>query len=552
VPDGKKFVIRRALILPLYLPAICLPIVAVSFAAEAPITPGSVKNTLEAEKRPLPAIPPQVVVPVQSAPSGHDPRAKRFRVNAFTFQGNTVFDSRTLKTQLERFLDMELNLYDLNMATDEITEFYQARGYLLARASVPPQKVVDGDVKITVVEGRIGKVNFNGNQRHSVAFLSARTKVLQPGTTVTANSLESSMLLLNEIPGVSAKAVLDPGADVGTTDANINITEKLLGLSLGVNNSGRTETGKNKAETTLNINSPLGWGDQLTLSGSSTQQKLVRYWKAGYSLPLDTEGTRLSIGNSRAEYEVSGALAALGLTGDIHTTDITVTHPLVRMRNDNESVSLNLKRSRLRQFNLDVPAADNAINVLTAGYQLTRVHDDSSVTGANLSLATNFKSIDGTTRQDALYARTEVDVNHTTPFYGKWDMYLRGNIVHSKEMLPDSEKFSLGGPGSVRAFRPSEVRGDSGYQGTVELRHPFTVAQVMGSFRLTSDVGQVTYKTPNFKDSRDRLRSVGFGASVYPFSGATLSFDAARQVGPSGASNDGKKSRIWINFSANL
>jgi hemolysin activation/secretion protein len=529
-----------------------LALLGMAIAAEAPFTPGSVQDTLDVNKRRMPETPAQVVVPVQAAPSQHDPRAQRFRVNAFTFRGNTAFDSRTLKTRVERFADLQLNLYDLNLAADTITEFYQDRGYLLARASVPPQTVVDGEVKIDVVEGRIGKISFSGNKRHTDAFLAARTQCLKSGEIVTSSRLESTLLLLNDVPGISAKAVLAPGSEFGATDAEIRITEKLFSLSTGVNNFGRKETGRNKAEVTAMLNSLFGWGDQLTLGASSSQGKLVRYWKAGYSIPLNTAGTRIAIGNSRAEYEVAGSLAALGLTGDIRTADVTLTHPLVRLRSENQSVSLSVKRSHLKQYNLGVPAADNTIKVYTAAYQYNKVHDDTSVTNASLSLATNFKHVKNVTQQDALFARMEADVNYTTPFSGKWDLYLRGNAVRSREMLPDTEKFSLGGPGSVRAFRPSEVRGDSGYLGTMELRRPFTMAKRMASMRLTADVGEVTYKAPGFKDSRDRLRSVGVGATFYPFNGAALSIDAARQVGPSGASNDGKKSRIWVNFSANF
>lgn len=520
---------------------------------EAPITPGGVQSTIDAGKPRLPVTPPQVVLPVQPTPSQHDPRARRFLVNAFDFSGNTVYDRRVLKTLLERFIDMELNLYDLNRAADTVTEYYHAHGYTLARAVIPAQKVVDGVVRIRVVEGRIGKVSFSGNKRHSNAFIAARVAPLKTGALVATERLESSLLLLNDIPGLSARAVMEPGADFGSSDAEIKLTEKLFSGNVSLNNSGRKETGQNKLEASLNINSPFGWGDQLALSGSSTQHKLVRYWKAGYSFPLNAVGTRLAISHAKSSYDVSGALAVLGINGEVRTTDLVLTHPLQRSRNDSQWLSIGVKRSHLTQNALNTPISDTRINVLTATWLINHIHPDTSVTNASFGLATNFKSVKSPTDQDALFARMEVDVNHTAPFLKQWDIYMRGNMVYSRSMLPDTEKFSLGGPSSVRAFRASEVRGDTGYLGTVELRHPFSVFSRMGTFRVTGDIGEVIYKMPGFNNSRDRLRSVGLGATVYPFKGASLSIDAARQIGGSGnATNDGSKSRVWMNLNASF
>ncbi|MDB5764468.1 MAG: polypeptide-transport-associated domain protein ShlB-type [Herminiimonas sp.] len=539
----------RASIAPLAL----LLLQALALAAEAPVTPGSVQDTIGTGKARLPSTPPQVVLPVQPAPSPHDPRARRFRVNAFDMSGNTVYKTRTLKTLLERFVDLELNLHDLNKAADTITAFYHDHGYTLARAVIPAQKVENGVVRIRIIEGRFGQVTFAGNKRYSSAFLAARTGLLTPGALVTTDRLENNLLLLNDLPGVSAKAVLEPGAEFGATDAEIQVKEKLIDGSVNLSNYGRSETGQNKVDVGLNINAPFGWGDQLNLSGSSTQQKLVRYWKVGYSLPLNTAGTRIAIASAKTAYDVSGAVAALGISGEIRTEELAISHPFVRSRDDNQSLIVGVKRSRLVQTALGTEISDNRISVLTTSYQISRIHDDTSVTNASFGLATNFKSGNSATKQDAVFARMEADVNHTAPFMGRWDIYLRGNLVHSKEMLPDTEKFSLGGPNSVRAFRPSEVRGDRGYLATMELRRPFAVANSVGVFRLTADAGEVVYKMPGFSDSRDRLRSVGLGATIYPMKGITASIDAATPAGTTHTASDGSRNhRIWVNVSASF
>jgi hemolysin activation/secretion protein len=548
--DYKKFpaLLCRRPVLPLAL----VLLQAWASAAEAPVTPGSVQESLGGEKMHMPVTPPQVVLPVQPSPSQHDPRARRFRVNAFAMSGNTVYRTRLLKTLLERFVDLELNLYDLNKAADTITQFYHDHGYTLARAVIPAQKVQNGVVQIRIVEGRFGRVAFTGNKRYSSDFLTARTALLKPGALVTSDRLENNLLLLNDLPGLSAKVVLEPGTEFGATDAEVQIKEKLVDGGVNLNNYGRSETGQNRVEAALNINAPFGLGDQLAISGSSTQHKLVRYWKFGYSVPLNTVGTRLAIGSSKAAYDVSGALANLGLSGEVRTDEVMLSHPLERSRESNQSVSIGVKHNHLTQNALGTQVSDQQLSVLATTYQINRIHADSSITNASFGLETNFKRNRAITQQDAVFARMELDVNHTAPFYGRWDLYLRGDVVHSRDMLPDTEKFSLGGPGSVRAFRPSEVRGDSGYLVTAELRRPFTLAGRLGAFRLTADAGEVIYKAPGFTDSRDRLRGIGIGASIYPVKGITASVDIARPTSTTHTASDSKNHRIWVNVSASF
>ncbi len=530
------------------MPVIILAALLAQDAAAQAITPGAVQDTLSAPRRMLSPAPAQVMQPVQHPPSEHDPRGRRFRVNAFAMSGNTVFRDRLLKTLVERFVDQELNLHDLQRAADSITAFYHERGYTLARASIPAQRVERGVVTIQIVEGSFGRVGFSGNTRHSNAFLAARTRNFTSGDLVTTQRLETDLLLLNDLPGISAKSVLAPGSEFGSTDADIRIEEKLVNFNLGLNNHGRQETGRNRLETTFALNSPFGWGDQLSVSGSTTEHELVRYWKVGYSLPLNPIGTRLAIGASKAAFDVSGAMAVLGIRGEVDNAELILTHPFMRTRAETHVLSLSVKRTHLTQSALGLTMADDRLTVANATWQTSVVHPDSAITFASLGLSTNFSG----SKPDSVFARWEADVSHITPFYQKWDLYLRGNAVYNRERLPDTEKFSVGGPTSVRGYRPSELRGDSGMLVSAELRHPFAIASALGSMRIAVDAGQAVYKAHGYKDSQEKISSIGIGASLFPMRGFVASVDIARPLGGRTASTENKDYRIWVSASASF
>ncbi|MBC7436124.1 MAG: BamA/TamA family outer membrane protein, partial [Bdellovibrionales bacterium] len=88
---------------------------------------------------------------------------------------------------------------------------------------------------------------------------------------------------------------------------------------------------------------------------------------------------------------------------------------------------------------------------------------------------------------------------------------LTGQQAHKN--LDSSEKFSLGGPTSVRAYPTGEASGDEGYRGTLELRQSLA-ANVQGS--VFYDFGSVKINktpfaaTPNSK----HLAGAGFGATA--------------------------------------
>lgn len=515
-------------------------------------SPGSVQQTLPDDPQPAFRPPSQVIFPVQSPPSAFDRDEPRFAVNAFEINGATVFSRQRLKRVVSRFVDMELNLYDLNRAADDLTRFYRDHGYALARAYVPAQVVKDGIVRLEVIEGRIGRMRFSGNRRYGDAFLAARMPHLSPGSLVTTERLESDLLHVNELPGLDSRLVLSPGSQPGETDAEVQIEEQLADVSTTLSNYGRQETGQNRLEATLNLNAPFGWGDRLTLSGITTEQRLIRYWKFGYSLPVRADGLRLAVNGSHVSYDVEGKLAALGVVGEVKTAQIDLIAPLWRTRSDSRTLILGLKRSRSTQSALGVQVAESSISLFSAAYSVNLTHADAAVSNILLKCESNFHANKTGNEQDKVRGRFEVDFNHTAPFIGRWDMYLRGNGVYSRDTLPDTEKFSLGGPTSVRGFRPSEARGDGGLLFTVELRHPFELAGMMGQARLTGDMGRVVYKFPGFADSSDKLNSVGAGATLFARKGVAASVDMALPFGSSRKATDGHRGRIWMSLNASF
>ncbi len=521
-------------------------------AADTPPTPGSVREALERPLPPVPASPAQIVLPEQPGPTMHDRNGKRFQVHSFRFVGHTAFPAQRLKRVVERFVDLELNLYDLGVAADAVTEFYHDNGYSLARALIPAQRVDDGVVTVAIIEGRVGKVLFSGNKSYSEEFLRRWTGRLPVGSLVTTERLERSLLLLNDLPGLKARSTLSPGVDFGTSDLLVRVEEKTLAASMTIDNAGRRETGEWRLDVGGEIDNPFGHGEQITLRGLVTDRRLMKFGKVGFSLPLGSDGLRAAAGFSSVRYDVAGAFAALGIEGLAQTTEGSLAYPLTRTRGRNETLSLALKETLLVQRVMSVETSRVRVPMLTAGYALSRIGQDASVSNLSVQLASNFRVNSNGQSQTAQRLRAEVDGNYLLPLDRQWDVYLRGAFVYSPDRLPDSEKYSIGGPGSVRAYRSSELRGDSGAQATLEFRRSLKWGRMPGSLALFGDTGRAIYKMPGFADGWESIAAWGVGLTLYPARQTTVKLEAAVPGGGRYRAPDGRNGRLWASISASF
>lgn len=512
------------------------------------ITPGAVLDTLPGVKPVLPPTPAEVIFPVSRPGAAHDPSAPRFTVNAFTFVGATIYTQQQLKQLTERFIDLELNLYDLNRAADTVTRLYRETGYPIARAIIPAQKVENGIVRIEVIEGRISTVSIVGNNRYSEQLIASRISDLSKNEIITIDRLERSLLLMNDLPGLSARATLAPGAEFGTTDMVIRAEETAIAGAVTFDNHGIKETGQLRIDAGIDFNNPLGIGDQLNIRAIKTEHELLSYGRIGYSLPLSSNGTRLSATYSRVNYDIAGPFAALGISGEVSNSEFLLTWPYLRSRARNIIFGIGMRRTEASQRTLGVQTSDTRIDLLNLTVVGNWVHEDSALTNATLAVAGNGKKNPFGTRQDAQAAKLDFDINHLRAASKNWDYYLRTHWVFSGDTLADTEKFALGGPGSVRGYRQSTLRGDNGWQATLELRRQFVLGNTAGMFNVFYDEGSVKAKGFTRFDS---IRSAGAGTSVFPHKNLRASIEYAYPLSDRVAV-DGRRGRAWFTVSASF
>jgi len=531
---------------------LCAPLAAL--AAELP-TPGTVQAPL---KRPaeMPATPagPAVEGP-KGAPVAVPTGGPKILVKKFEISGNQAIPTARLQALVAKYQGQRLTLHQIYRVADEITAYYRDQGFTLASATVPAQQVSSGVVRLEVVEGRVGKVLFEGNKSYSAGLLGKYTQNLE-GTVLKNAAIEGDLLTMNDLPGLSAKAVVTPGESYGTSDIVVQSSEKRYDASLGLDNYGRVAIGEWRVHGAVDVNNPFGLGDQLGVTALHSQAGRLDFGRIDYSIPLDYRGTRLSAYYDRYHYKVD--TAELGLPGTLDgggdDFGVQILHPLIRSRKDNLYLGVAGDRSITRQGGSLAATSGGSITVMRFLALYSHVHDDNAVTSATVTFSTNFQSNTSPTDQSHEAGKLEIDATHVHPLWGLWSLVLNGTGVLSMQRLPDTERFRLGGPTSVRGYPSAEIAGDQGVFASIEARRDLVLAKVFpAQFRVFYDAGLVERKQPLPGESpTSSLTSVGVGLTTRIAKHYGLDLEVVRPIGAHRPSDGRDDVRVWAGLTADF
>ena len=504
-------------------------------AQQAPPPPSA---PLAEPAAPLPKVTPQAGV--------------RVRVNRFEIDGNEAFDDDTLRALVGDLEGRDLTLEEIYAASDRVSEYYHRQGYSLSVVTVPAQKVRSGVIRLRVIEGRIGALRYQGNVGYDEAFLDRQLNQLSPGTVVQLQALERELLLLNEMPGLVARSVIQPGADFGSSDLLLKMEERTVEGSVTLDNSGTEAIGEWRIAADLLWNNPTGGGDRLQLGYLHSQGGLLRNLTLGYSTLVGVEGARAGVRYNRADYRVGGAFAPLGIEGKTPTLRLEYSYPLLRGRRDNLQLGAALTRNESESTALGVPVSRSEIDLLELSGAWSRLHEGGSLSTLNALFSTNFSRNDDAAHHDRQRAKLLLDASHERRFEGGWSLFGRAAAVLSPDPLADSQKFSLGGPASVRGYPAATQRGDRGALVSAELRRGVALDKGADALlRLFADVGAVRRIAPPMGETDfHRLAAWGVGVAFQHLEGYTLDIQWADPLEPRAPGEGEGGSRLWVSLHA--
>jgi len=471
--------------------------------AQVPRAPNA--GQLLQEIQPAPKVPPKpdqkLLPPISPSRAGKAPEGPSvsFVVRSIRFKGNTVYSAEKLQPLVAHYVGKTVGMADLQAMANATTDYYQRGGYFLAHAFYEPQDVSGGDLQITVLEGKIGRVRVEKAPDAPVpeSRITGLLSRIQPGQPLNQYQLERAMLLVSDLPGISAQSALEAGVEPGTTDLVVQITKgQRLRLSFDTDNYGTYYTGYYRLGGTLRWLSPLGLGDAVDLRLMGSNDIGVLFGRLGYEVPVGSSGLRFNIGAGRLSYELQHDLAALGGKGYANTIDAGFTYPLIRSRAENLYLQAGVIDKRLQdRFDEFHQTTDKRVVMGTLGLNYER--RDRLLGGGYTSLSGTFyaghlkiyPSLALTIDQDPQGAHTEGPFNkfgfaasRLQSIWGPFTGFVGVTGQVASKNLDSAERIALGGPNAVRAYPASEGIVAEGAVATAELRYGFLNDYTVSTF----------------------------------------------------------------------
>ncbi len=479
-------------------------------------------------------------------------------VNSFFLNGNESISSAKLLPLIAEFKGRELTVAQLKTVVQRITIYYRNKGYFLASAYLPRQEIVDGQIRIDIVEGRYGNITLNNKSQVRDDILRRQLSHIHSGMAITDAQLERNLLLLNDIPGVLINSTLLPGSQPGTTDWLINAAPgKRVDGVLQTDNFGDVYTGEYRGIASLGVNNPLRLGDRLDLRLLSSD-KHQRYYRMAYQLPVSPWATRVGVAHSYMNYRLGKDFRELKAHGNATIGSVFVAQPLLRSRTLNVNAQLQFDDKTLRDdIDLFDSRSRKRISLWTAGVDLNA---QDRLFGGGQSVASLSYSIgnlhiedpsarrwDGrTAKTEGQFSKLALSAVRLQNLSGAFQLSTQLNAQWAPGNLDSSEKIQRGRPLCRTGLRAGQRQRRFGLAS--QHRTALRPSDPAGNWALLSTKDAHALNKHPWTTEKNRVHMSAAGSSlIWGGTNHQVGLTAAWPLAASGPGSETDKSpRIWL------
>jgi hemolysin activation/secretion protein len=394
--------------------------------------------------------------------------------------GSTVYDTPRLFGAYRGELGKPITRESARAVTTALAELYVTDGYVKPEVRLDDTLAARGVLRAQLAEAQITRVVFEGEDgrfRDALARIASKLEASKP---LRRDDIPDALRSMRAIAGLAVTATTR--RDASTPNAYELVVRSDFSPIDGVvrmNNRGTDQVGPNFLLGQLFANGLLGREGKIGLIFASATDP-EEYLGGGlyFDAPLGGRGTRGSAmlftshsapneapvdlvdeyTRDRATLKVShplrqGSDLTLTLTGGFEADDLTIDREGVVVREDRLRVFEGGLRSAWRgehgmQYSANL-ALRKGVNAFGAGLQALDLPVD---------------------ERDAGFLVAQLNGSSSRRFADKWTVRLDGFAQYSDDILPDSERFKIGGDRLGRGFEVAEIAGDRGVGAKIELR----------------------------------------------------------------------------------
>ena len=498
-------------------PATAKAIAPANGAAEQAASPNA------AAKAPKPAsTTPAANTPATNTATPNADTPAQFTFKGFKFEGNTVYSSDTLTRLIAKQVPVVKELSDIQSAAQTVANRYQEDG-VLARVDLLPQDLTEGIVTITITEGKFSgaRMESANSAKLPPELLTRMVEKAQPvGAPVRLSNMDRATMLLNEVPGVQANVRLSTGQSEGQTEALVQVQDKNpWDGQLTLDNTGSVSTGISRFSSQFNRYGMFGRADVGSLQYMHSQG--LDYLRLGYNEPLGYGGARWGLNTEYTHYAViSDSYDSLDLHGPSNSLSLYVSQPWIRRRDLSSDWLVTAEHKNFTNIS-SFSASQYKLDNLSATVSMTS--QDSLWRGgennASLQLQRGFVYYDTTNSLDGGFTKWRLNMSRKIKIKDSQALLLSYQRQWANRNLDSSEKFSIGGASSVRAYPGGETSGSEASLFSAEWQHDLQWNKQPYKLSAFYDLGSVTkykYNDSGVANNSYSLQGVGLwiGTSI--------------------------------------
>jgi hemolysin activation/secretion protein len=495
-----------------------------ALAAEPPLQgfePNQIERQIEGRPAPEPVAPR---VGGEPAKTRVELAEQSFVLAGVLIEGATVYPTPDFLRFYQAFLGTRITVSTLRGIAEAITRHYQDDGYFLSSAFLPAQDIEFGVVRIRVIEGYLAGWSSPGSEAASDPLIAQTLEALLAQRPARKSELAATVAKISALPGFTVRPQVRalPG-QTGAYELLLPIERRRFDGSLSIDNRGSDFIGPVQGVAGLRVY-------DLTHHHESYQLKLatvaetseLSYVDASTEWLLGPDGLHLQAGATRVSADPGGSLEPLDAHIENGRVKLGITYRPPRTMTTDKTFGAYLSRYHSRTDIAGAKRLEDRLTTANISYRQVWL----SSRGATYSVTTALTR--GLSWNDSAVIDTLLGAGVGQPLFTKlnlggsgkfplsvgWDLTAALDGQYAHDPLPSSERYSIGGAQYGRAYDPSEITGDHGLAGRMDLgRHD---GMILGNWRLGPyifyDLGAVWPRERIAgEDARASAASVGTG-----------------------------------------
>ena len=499
-------------------------------AADVPGTalPGQIEKQFKPEPKIRAGQPDRFVFPEMDQPVPPDAKGIRFKLTRMVIEGATVYSESELLSPYQNLLGSDILLSEIYQIASSLTAKYRNDGYILSRVIVPVQSIEQGEVRLKAIEGYISSVTVEGVDGHWRKLVESYAEKIKKSRPLKNSVLERYLLLMNDLPGAFARAAIKPSqSEPGASEMTVQFTQQKVQGGLSVDNRGGTLQGPMRIDGDMTLNSVFGLQESTAFRVVSSGDDKMKYGSITHEEKIGSDGSKLSLSASIVRSTPKEILfVPLNQDTSSESAALTYTYPWIRSRSENLFLRGSFTAYNGKSELFSVEDTRDRIRAFRVGATYDRADSWNGINLLDIELSQGINGLGSSDNNDMMLSRYNgrVDFTKATLYAARlqslttrFSLLAAVNAQYAWNDLLTSELFSFGGEHFGRGYDPSEMVGDHGVAGKLELR--FTDPLPLGSPASYTvygfyDVGVVYQRTTAGNDSSESAASAGLGLKV--------------------------------------